>query len=160
MRTLAAALCLLTLSACVDPNRPAYTYWQRGPYHPAPISMPNGQGGIYKPDLIDGSYQGTAYLTSAPNLTVNTYWHRPLISSEICPRTTTGVVEIDGGILTYAFNPNLIFSPTVGPDGSLYQQIGESTLWGKVQHGRLSFNVVTPLCTLRFFGSYKGNHSY
>ncbi len=160
MRRFSAILCLLTLAACVDAHRPSYTYWQHGPYHPPPISLPDGRNAHYMPDRIDGSYQGTAYLTSAPNLTLRHWWHKALISSEVCPNTTMGVVEIDGGMLTYAFNPNLIFSPMVGKDGSFYQQVGEATMWGKVKNDRLSFNVVTPLCTLRFFGNYKDNHSF
>ena len=160
MRSLVVSLCLLILAGCVDPYRPAYTYWQRGPYHPAPITLPDGSNAHYTPDLIDGSYQGTASLTSAPNLTERSWWHKALISSETCPTTGIGVIEIASGVLSYAFNPTLIFNPTVGKDGSLYQQIGEATLWGKVKNGRLTFNVTTPLCTLRFFGSYKGNHSF
>ncbi len=156
------ALLLLPLAACAGQGRPSYSYWQPGTHRTMASAqgMAGGRNPAYVPDLIDGSYQGTAYLTSAPGTTARSWWSRPQVADEVCPHTTMGVVEIDQRLLTYAYAPDLIFTPTVAADGTIAQTIGDAMFSGKVAHNRLTFNVVTPICTTRFFGHYKLNHSY
>jgi hypothetical protein len=148
---LAACLLLLALSACAQKPAPMYSYW-----HPAPAAQSGGLA--YTPDRIDGSYQGTVYLTSTPNLTRGHWWRAPKIDDEVCPHTTYGIIEIGDHVMTYAYAPNLIFSVPVTQDGAFSQTIGTARLIGKVHDGRLTFNLYTPLCTSRFFGDFKLNH--
>jgi hypothetical protein len=152
---IAVCLLLLPLAACDTPSRPNYAFWAPKTYQAEQIAAAK----IYAPDRIDGSYQGTAYLTSAPNMDRYHWWRRPKVSDELCPRTTAGVVEIDSHTLYYAFTPGLSFAAPVAADGTIVQTLGDAKLSGKVRHDRLTFNIVTPVCTSRFFGDFKLNHS-
>ena len=113
----------------------------------------------YVPDRIDGSYQGTLYLTSYPGMIPHHWWQRPRVDSALCPHTTYGVVEIGDHALYYDYAPSLTFNVPIQADGTLHQTIGTSSINGKVAHDRLTFDVATPVCTSRFFGRYKLNHS-
>ena len=150
---IAACLLLLPLAACAQKHPSMYRYWT-----PAPVAARTATGVAYVPDRINGSYQGTAYLTSAPNLHPPAYWKHPRVDDAVCPHTTYGVIYISDHVLTYAYAPNLAFAAPVASDGTITQTLGSATLSGAVRHARLTFNVVTPLCTTRFFGSYKLNH--
>jgi hypothetical protein len=152
----AALLLLLTLAACACHKQPSmYSYW--APKPPAPF---NKEYPAYLPDRIDGSYQGTASLIKIRNVDLRrTYWYRPKVDDQICPHTTYGVIEIGDHVLYYSYAPNLIFAAPVKNDGTVTQTIGTSTLTGKVKHDWLNFSIVTPLCTTKFSGEFKLNHS-
>jgi hypothetical protein len=152
----AFALLLLPLAACAAHKQPAnYSYW--APKPPAPW---NRHYPSYVPNRIDGSYQGTATLIKVSRVDLrHTYWYRPKVSDDVCPHTTYGVVEIGDHTLYYSYAPNLVFAAPVSATGAIAQTVEGSTLTGQVKQGTLTFNIVTPLCTTRFSGDYKLNHS-
>ena len=69
------------------------------------------------------------------------------------------MIEIGDHVLYYSYAPNLIFAAPVKNDGTIAQTIGTSSLTGKVKHDWLNFSIVTPLCTTKFTGEFKLNHS-
>jgi hypothetical protein len=152
----AFAFLLLPLAACAAHKQPSnYSYWA-----PKPPPAWNKKYPSYVPDRVDGSYQGTAALIKAYSADLrHTYWYRPKVDDEVCPHTTYGVVEIGDRTLYYSYAPNLVFAAPVASNGAITQTVDGSTLTGQVMHGTLTFSIVTPLCTTRFNGGYKLNHS-
>ncbi len=153
---IALAFLLLPLAACAGhPQSSNYSFW--APRPPAPW---NKKYPAYVPDRVDGSYQGTATLVKAYRVDLrHTYWHRPKVDDEVCPHTTYGIVEIGDHTLYYSYAPNLEFAAPVTSAGAIAQTVGTSTLTGQVKQGTLTFSIVTPLCTTRFSGGFKLNHS-
>jgi hypothetical protein len=154
------------MAACAD-DRPNYYYWSSRHQKDVitakqvAVTPPSllATTTPYPGDRIDGSYQGTIHLTSTPTTTPSHWWRRPTISDETCPHRTYGIAEIADHTLYYTYAPNLIFNVPVANDGTLQEAVANATLTGKVGLGHLTFQIVTPVCTSKFFGDFKLNHS-